>query len=85
DQIRDREGQLAFGVPEEFLPGHAFHTYSLKSDDGTAEFQFRHNVGGRRMYAEGTADAVRFLAEKVAEGAEKKMYTMIDVLKMGGI
>ena len=34
-QTRDVDGQLAFGVPEEHLPGHAFHTYSLKSNDGT--------------------------------------------------
>lgn len=34
-KIRDVEGQKAFGVPEEHLAGHAFHTYSLKSNDGT--------------------------------------------------
>lgn len=34
-QVREREEQLAFGVPEERLGGHAFHTYSLKSKDGT--------------------------------------------------
>ncbi|CAM9755781.1 unnamed protein product [Discosporangium mesarthrocarpum] len=84
-KIRDREGQLAFGVPEEHLSGHAFHTYSLKSDDGTVEFQFRHNVGGRRMYAEGTADAVAFLAARAKEGAEKRIYSMLDVLRLGGI
>lgn len=26
--------QLGFGVPEEHLKGHAFHTYQLKSNDG---------------------------------------------------
>jgi 4-hydroxy-tetrahydrodipicolinate reductase len=75
----------AFGVPEEHLRGHAFHTYSLKSDDGTVEFQFRHNVCGRRMYADGTADAVEFLAKQIRAGADRKVYNMIDVLKMGGI
>jgi Dihydrodipicolinate reductase, C-terminus len=75
----------AFGVPEEHLRGHAFHTYSLTSDDGTVEFQFRHNVCGRRMYADGTADAVEFLAKQIRAGADRKVYNMIDVLKMGGI
>ncbi|CAM9813727.1 unnamed protein product [Hapterophycus canaliculatus] len=85
NKVRDTEGQLAFGVPEEHLPGHAFHTYSLKSNDGTVEFQFRHNVCGRRMYAEGTADAVEFLAGKAAAGAEKRVYNMLDVLREGGM
>ena len=30
-RIRDEPGQLAFGVPETSLNGHAFHTYTLKS------------------------------------------------------
>jgi 4-hydroxy-tetrahydrodipicolinate reductase len=85
NMIRDREGQLSFGVPEEHLGGHAFHTYSLKSQDRSVEFQFRHNVCGRRMYAEGTADAVAFLAQQVREGQAKRLYNMIDVLKAGGI
>ncbi|CAM9270305.1 unnamed protein product [Pylaiella littoralis] len=85
NKVRDVKGQLAFGVPEEHLPGHAFHTYSLKSSDGTVEFQFRHNVCGRRMYAEGTADAVEFLAAKAAAGAEKRVYNMLDVLREGGM
>ncbi|KAG5189874.1 dihydrodipicolinate reductase [Tribonema minus] len=83
--IRDAPGQKAFGVPEEYLGGHAFHMYSLRSGDGTVEFQFRHNVCGRRMYAEGTADAVEFLARQMASNAQKRVYNMIDVLKMGGI
>lgn len=49
------------------------------------EFQFRHNVCGRSMYAEGTADTVEFLAGKVAAGAEKKVYSMLDVLREGGL
>eukprot|EP00904_Undaria_pinnatifida_P008864 jgi/Undpi1/5107/HiC_scaffold_19.g08459.m1 len=85
NKVRDREGQLAFGVPEDSLDGHAFHTYSLKSNDGTVEFQFRHNVCGRRMYAEGTADAVDFLAGKATAGAEKRVYNMLDVLREGGM
>ena len=45
------------GVPPDALGGHAFHTYSLRGAGGTVEFQFRHNVCGRRVYAEGTAGA----------------------------
>ena len=29
-RIRDKEGQLAFKVPESALNGHAFHTYTLR-------------------------------------------------------
>ena len=49
------------------------------------EFQFRHNVCGRRMYAEGTADAVEFLAGKAAAEADKRVYNMLDVLREGGM
>ena len=57
-RVRDTEEQLKGApgqspdlnpVPEDALNGHAFHTYSLVSDDGSVEFQFRHNVCGRRM------------------------------------
>lgn len=41
--IRDREGQLGFGVPEAGLGGHAFHTYQLLSPDG------RYKSGGGRL------------------------------------
>lgn len=34
-KVRDVANQLDMGVPEEHLAGHAFHTYSLKSNDGT--------------------------------------------------
>jgi 4-hydroxy-tetrahydrodipicolinate reductase len=37
------------------------------------------------MYADGTADAVEFLAKQIRAGADRKVYNMIDVLKMGGI
>ena len=83
--IRDPPKQVEFGVPESALKGHAFHTYTLTSPDGSVQFAFQHNVCGRRMYADGTADAVAFLADKARSKAEKKMYNMIDVLKMGGI
>jgi 4-hydroxy-tetrahydrodipicolinate reductase len=47
EMVRERDGQLAMGVPEAHLPGHAYHTYRLTSPDGTVAFEFQHNVCGR--------------------------------------
>ena len=47
--------------------------------------QFQHNVVGRRVYAEGTVDAALFLASKIEEGADKKIYNMVDVLSGGSM
>lgn len=85
-KLRESPKQLAFGVPEDALKGHAFHTYTLKSADNSVSFQFQHNVCGRRTYAEGVCDAVQFLAGKVAEGdGGKKVFDMIDVLSAGAM
>jgi 4-hydroxy-tetrahydrodipicolinate reductase len=96
-RIRDEPAQLSgapaseggYGrlnpVPSAALSGHAYHTYSLVSSDGSVEFQWRHNVNGRRVYAEGTADAAVFLAGKAAEGASKRLYTMVDILESGAM
>lgn len=84
--IRNPEEQITkMGVPEEHLKGHAFHTYSLKSPDGMVNFQFQHNVCGRSIYAQGTVDAVLFLARKVQERADKKLYNMVDILRGGSM
>jgi 4-hydroxy-tetrahydrodipicolinate reductase len=69
------------GVPEEYLSGHGWHTYRLTSADGTVTFEFRHNVNGREIYAEGTLDAACFLNERIGSGKTGRVYTMIDVLK----
>ena len=48
----------------------------------------KHNVSGRRVYAEGTVDAAIFLAKKVKEGLTedgRTVYNMIDVLEEGGM
>lgn len=81
--LRDEQSQLDFGVPAEYLNGHAFHTYTLKSADGSVEFQFKHNVCGRRTYAEGVVDAVQFLAARRAEKSSKRVFNMIDILETG--
>jgi len=83
--LRDDESSLAFGVSEDALNGHAFHTYTLTSADGSVQFELKHNVEGRTVYAEGTADAVKFLATKVGSGMEGKVFSMIDVLQAGAL
>ena len=84
--LRDDASSLAFGVPEESLnAGHAHHTYRLTSDDGSTQFELQHDVNGRRIYAEGTADAVKFLSNHLDKGGEKRVYNMIDVLSAGAL
>lgn len=84
-KVRGDEESKAFGVPAQYLDGHAWHTYKLESADKTVVFEFKHNVNGRSTYAEGVADAVEFLAAKVASKAKPKIYSMIDVLQEGGM
>jgi len=69
------------GVPQSYLDGHAWHTYSLVSNDQTVSFQFTHNVNGRAIYVLGTLDAVKFLHKKIRQENRKTVYSMIDVLK----
>ncbi|MGD9333811.1 MAG: dihydrodipicolinate reductase [Desulfobacterales bacterium] len=81
---RDPETQKnVLGIPEEYLSGHGWHTYSLDSYDKTVHFEFTHNVNGRDVYAMGTLDALIYLANKMRQGSKGKVYTMIDVLKGG--
>lgn len=82
---REEQAQLDFGVPADYLNGHAYHTYEIISPDGTAEIEFQHNINGRRIYAEGTCDAALFLASRIAMGAEQKLYNMIEVLEAGAM
>jgi 4-hydroxy-tetrahydrodipicolinate reductase len=83
--IRNDAQAMEFGVPEDGLKGHAFHTYTLTSADGTVQFQLKHNVVGRTVYAEGTADAVKFLAQKLQTEPIGKVFTMINVLEAGAL
>lgn len=82
---RDPENQKnKWGIPEEFLKGHGWHTYTLTSEDKTVKFEFTHNVNGRDIYAGGTLDAIVFLNGRVQEGAKGKVFSMIDVLRGTG-
>jgi 4-hydroxy-tetrahydrodipicolinate reductase len=81
---RDPETQKnVLGIPEEYLSGHGWHTYSLESNDKTVHLEFTHNVNGRDVYAMGTLDALIYLAKKVKQGSKGKVFSMIDVLKGG--
>ena len=80
--IREPEVQRSeVGIPQEYLAGHGWHTYTLTSEDGTVRLQFVHNVNGRDVYALGTLDAIRYLAAKVDQGITGRVFTMIDVLR----
>ncbi|MBC2704034.1 dihydrodipicolinate reductase [Desulfobacula sp.] len=80
--VRDPEVQKkGWGIPKEHLTGHGWHTYTLQSPDGSALFEFKHNINGRDIYVSGTFDAVLFLKGKLIDpDNSKKFYTMIDVL-----
>ena len=79
---RDPRAQATrWGIPEEHLAGHGWHTYTLTSADGSVRFEFTHNVNGREIYALGTIDALLYLHARVAAGECGRMFTMIDVLK----
>ncbi|QTA89428.1 dihydrodipicolinate reductase [Desulfonema magnum] len=82
--VKERDPEIqktVWGIPEEHLKGHGWHTYNLVSNDKTVNFTFSHNINGRDVYARGTLDAVAYLFEKVEHGAKGKVFTMIDVLK----
>jgi 4-hydroxy-tetrahydrodipicolinate reductase len=85
DQIakeRNPEIQASqWGIPQNYLTGHGWHTYALTSADQTVRFEFTHNVNGRDVYARGTLDAVRYLHARVNDGAAGIVYSMIDVLQ----
>jgi len=81
-RMRNPEDQKSqWGIPEQYLSGHGWHTYTLVSEDQTVRFEFTHNVNGREVYVRGTIDAILYLSEKVRSGAKGRMFTMIDVLE----
>jgi 4-hydroxy-tetrahydrodipicolinate reductase len=82
--VMERNPQIQkerWGIPEAYLEGHGWHTYTLVSADGTVHFEFTHNVNGREIYALGTLDALLFLYARTAAGERGRMFSMIDVLK----
>ena len=84
-QIRDPQVQKnQWQIPEQYLSGHGWHTYTLTAPDGSAQFAFTHNVNGRNIYVAGTFDAVLFLKKQVTDTKRsQQVFTMIDVLNQG--
>jgi len=81
EKIRDPRRQREAGIPEEYLGGHAYHTYRLRSPDQTVELGFIHNVLGRRTYALGTLKSLEFLSQQIEAGSKGRLYSMLDVLR----
>ena len=84
DILKEREPERqknVWGIPEEFLTGHGWHTYTLTSADGTVRFEFSHNVNGREVYARCTLDAIAYMHAKLQLGVRGKVFSMIDVLQ----
>ena len=45
EKVRIPEKQIYdMNVPEQHINGHAFHTYTLTSEDGSVTLEFKHNV-----------------------------------------
>jgi len=86
EMVRNEAEQLSrMKVPATALSGHAFHTYALDSQDGSVHLEFQHNICGRKVYAEGTVDAVQYLAAQIAQGAQPRCHSMMDILKAGAM
>lgn len=81
EMVRERVQQLGMGVSPEHLDGHGHHRYYLVLQDKSVEIELRHNVNGRRTYAEGTLKALRFLKKQVEGGTRDCVFSMEDVLK----
>jgi 4-hydroxy-tetrahydrodipicolinate reductase len=74
-KLRTDEESSLFGVPVSAMNGHAWHTYTLTSPDESVVFKLEHNVNGRRVYAEGTADAAAFLAQRIEKDGDAQRFT----------
>ena len=78
--LREEEGQREFGVPDDALGAHAFHTYRISSPDDTLEVQLRHNVCGSQPYADGAIDAALFVEVQRVARHPKRLWSMIEML-----
>lgn len=84
DIIKERNPEIqqkVWNVPEKFIGGHGYHTYTLVSEDETVKIEFSHNINGRDVYIQGTLDAVIFLNQKITAAVQGRVFNMIDVLK----
>ena len=82
NKVRDPDIQRTeLSVPEEHIGGHALHRYDLRAANDTVQIVLEHNVHGRRVYAEGTLLAIRFLRKQIEAGNQGAVYNMHDVLR----
>ncbi len=84
DICKERDPQIQrhqWRIPEAYIDGHGWHTYSFESPDKTALFEITHNINGREIYIQGTLDAIDFLLRQIDQGMHGRVFTMIDVIK----
>lgn len=79
--IRDPYDQGKFGIPKEYLGGHAYHQVKVYSPDGYVRFGWFTEVDGRETYAIGTPDSVRFVYEKAREGSKGEVFSKMDAIR----
>jgi 4-hydroxy-tetrahydrodipicolinate reductase len=75
ESIRDPAQQLAYGVPPEFLDGHAYHWIECERDGVQIAIAFR--VHGREAYARGALAVARMLSGR---RMEPRKYTVQEML-----
>ncbi len=79
--IRDPDIQRhVLGVPEDHLGGHGWHIYKIQTREGDVRIAIQHDVNGRKTYARGTVQAIRYLDRKMKE-ERGKVFSMEDVLR----
>lgn len=79
ESVRDPARQSKLGVPDGALGSHGYHWVALSS--GNTGVSFHTRVNGRRTYADGAVDAIRYLNRKMRKGSEGGVFSMIDVLR----
>ena len=71
---------MAFGVwcsdmlPIAYLDGHAWHTYSLESEDKTVQFTFIRRVNGRDVYADALYSLLGSYQRKLKEIKKERFF-----------
>lgn len=79
--IRDRPSQIALGIPEEHLDGHAFHFFNLVGQG--VEIEISTKVLGRATYAEGALLMAQALVER-RDPLSNGIHELKDVLHLIG-
>ncbi|MBI4014798.1 MAG: hypothetical protein HY365_02485 [Candidatus Aenigmarchaeota archaeon] len=79
ESVREPAMQRELGVPDSVLSSHAYHWVDLSNSGMGAGFYTR--VNGRRTYADGAVDAIRYLSRKMREGSMGEVFSMTDVLR----